>query len=190
MSQTRQNYRPNPVPVQKTAALRPGGIKLSGIDYVRQNPIDVFARLALAEHYDAERLSAFELHISMPGYWCDHHITINWSPGDEIVQLFLVFDGRVPGGRTDDMCRLMTLINERLSVGHFDYWGRDDALVYRHAMSLAGEAKLSIEQAMAMLGSALEAAEKGYPACQYVMWAGKTPQDAIGQALLDKAERG
>ena len=189
MSQTHPHIRPNPKAVSPLVALRPGGIKLSAIDYIRQNPLDIFARIALAEHYDNERLSPFELHISVPGQWCDHHISISWSAGDEMLQMFLVFDGRVPGGRTNDMCRLMALINERLAIGHFDYWGKDDALVYRHAISLAGHAKLSSQQAMAMINSALDAAEKGYPACQYVMWAGKTPEDAIAQALFDKANQ-
>ena len=58
-------------------------------------------------------------------------------------------------------------------VGIFDFWDKDSALVYRNTLSLAGGANLRTEQAMALLASALDAAERGYPACQYVVWAGK-----------------
>jgi len=110
----------------------------------RNNPIDVFLRLATAENYDYE--------------------------ATEQIQIFLVFEGRTPGGRSNDICRLMSLINERLKAGHFDYWEKNQALVYRNAVSLRGGATLKTEQAMDMLAHALDAAERGYPACQFIIW--------------------
>jgi len=50
----------------------------------------------------------------------------------------------MPGGRTDDICRLMSLLNERLISGHFDYWDKNRCLVYRDAASLRGGAKLGL----------------------------------------------
>jgi len=38
-----------------------------------------------------------------------------------------------------------------------------------------------------MIALALDAAERGYPACQYVIWAGKSPEDALTSALVDLA---
>jgi hypothetical protein len=81
----------------------------------------------------------------------------------------------------------MSLINERLAAGHFDYWDKNEALVYRNSVSLRGGATLRTEQAMDMIALALDAAERGYPACQYVIWAGKSPEDALTSALVDLA---
>ena len=152
---------------------------------VRAHPIDVFERLAVAEHYDFERVSANELHMCMAGAWCDHDISLVWSAKSEQIGLYLLFDGRTPGGRSDDICRLLSLLNERLTSGHFDFWDKDSALVYRNTLNLAGGAILRVEQAMALLASALDAAERGYPACQYVVWAGKSPEEALNKAILD-----
>jgi Uncharacterized conserved protein len=153
----------------------------------RNNPIDVFLRLATAENYDYERVDLNELHISLLGLWCEHDVSLTWNPATEQIQIFLVFEGRTPGGRSNDICRLMSLINERLKAGHFDYWEKNQALVYRNAVSLRGGATLKTEQAMDMLAHALDAAERGYPACQYVIWAGKSPEDALTSALVDIA---
>ena len=60
---------------------------------MRNNPIDVFARLATAEGYDSERVDLNELHLSVPGLWCDHDISVTWNLGTEQVQLFLIFEG-------------------------------------------------------------------------------------------------
>ena len=166
--------------------LRPNP-SLKGATSVRQNPIDVFIRLATAEHYDFERVDLNELHMSIPGLWCDHDVSVTWNMGTEQVQIFLLFDGRTPGGRSDDICRLLSLINERLVAGHFDYWDKNQAMVYRNSTSLRGGANLRMEQAMDLLALAMDAAERGYPACQYVIWAGKSPEDALTSALVDIA---
>lgn len=160
---------------------------LKGLLAARYNPLAVFERLCIAEHYEYERLNDHELHVTLPGLWCHHDVTLTWNEQAEQIQLFLIFDGRSPGGRSNDICRLMSLINERLSIGHFDFWDKTGALVYRNAQSLRGGAKLMTEQAQDLIAQALDAAERGYPACQYVVWAGKTPEDALTSALIDLA---
>lgn len=166
--------------------IRPGA-SLAGVLNARANPIDVFERLCIAEHYEYERLKPDELHVSLPGLWCHHDLILSWDSAAEAIALFLAFDGRTPGGRSDDICRLISLINERLIHGHFDYWDKNSALVYRHSHSLRGGAKLLTEQAQDLIAQALDAAERGYPACQYVIWAGKSPEDALTSALVDLA---
>lgn len=165
-------------------------LNLAAASALRGKPLDVFERLCVADHLDFERVSANEIHIALVGLWCEHDVSLVWNNAHEQVELFLLFDSRAPGGRTDDICRLLTLLNERLASGHFDFWNTHHSLVYRNSLNLAGGAKLVIEQAMALLAGALEAAERGYPACQYVVWAGKTPEDALDTALLDLAAHG
>lgn len=166
--------------------LRPSP-SLSGALGVRQNPLEVFTRICVAEGYDHEQVDLNELQISLPGLWCEHEVSLTWNAATEQIQVFLLFEGRMPGGRSDDICRLMSLLNERLASGHFDYWDKKRCLVYRDAASFRGGAKLGTEQGMDMLAHALDAAERGYPACQYVIWAGKSPEDALTSALVDLA---
>jgi len=154
---------------------------------MRENPINVFERLSLAEGYDFERMSETEIHICAQGLWSDYNISVKWNHATEQVKLFLVFEGRIPGGRTDQICRLMSLINERLVAGHFDFWTKSSSLVYRNTLSLSGGARLKTEQAMDMIAQGLDAASRGYPASQYVIWAGKSPEDALTAALVDIA---
>ena len=116
---------------------------LAGLLAARKNPLAVFERLCIAEHYDYERTREDELRISLPGLWCHHDVSLTWEPETEQIQLFLIFDGRTPGGRTNDICRLMSLINERLTSGHFHFWEKTGTLVYRSAHSLRGGARAS-----------------------------------------------
>lgn len=160
---------------------------LSAVLPNRANPLDCFERISIAEHYDYERLDDAELNISLPGRCGSHDLSLRWNAAEEQVQIFLVLESRSPAGRTDTICRLMSLLNERLTAGHFDYWERNASLVYRHNLSLRGGAKMGLEQAMDIIAGALDAAECGFPASQYVIWAGKTPEDALTQALTEAA---
>ncbi len=168
---------------------RPGPV-LGSAEALRGNPLDVFVRLAIADNLECERISPNEIHMTLAGLWCAHDVSIIWNRAKEQIDLVLLFDNRAPGGRSDDICRLLSLLNERLSCGHFDFWNNADGLVYRNSLSLAGGARMKIEQAMALLAGGLDAAERGYPACQYVLWAGKTPEEALDTALMDIAVHG
>ena len=154
---------------------------------MRDNPVETFVRIATAESYVYERVGDQEVHISLTGIWCDHDLSLSWNAAEEQLSLFILFDGKVPGGRSDAICRLLSLLNEHLSAGHFAYWQRNSVLVYRHSVSLRGGAKISINQALDVMSQALDAAERGYPAAQYVIWAGKSPEDALAEALVDIA---
>jgi len=164
------------------SSIRPNP-RLSTVMPNRPNPLDVFERIAIAEHYDYERLDVFEVNISLPGRWGLHDLSLRWDAAQEQVQIFLILESRSPSGRTNELCRLMSLLNERLKAGHFDYWERNSSLVYRNNVSLRGGAKLGVEQAMDIVAMAVEAAECGFPASQYVIWAGKTPEEALTTAL-------
>ena len=163
--------------------------RLSTSGSLRANPIDAFVRISVAEGYDHERDAPNELHIDLRGHFCDYDLSLSWSPADETLSLFILFEGRVPGGRSDAICRLLSLLNERLSVGHFDYWARNGGLVYRHSVSLKGGASISTDQALDLMSHAMDAAEQGYPAVQYVVWAGRSPEDALAEALVDLGAR-
>lgn len=162
-------------------------VALSSVVAQREHPLAVFERICLAEHYESERVSDDQLHITVTSLWSHHDLSLSFDKESEQIQLFMAFEGRIPSGRTDDMCRLMSLINERLSVGHFDFWHKNGTLVYRSAMSLRGGARLKTEQAQDMIALAIDAAQRGYPATQYVLWGGKTPEDALTTALVDLA---
>lgn len=176
--------RPSPIAQGATAR---GALQLQSIDVIVQNPLDVLSRLALAEGFDRERISETDLHIGLPGFWCDHHVSLGWNEADGMLQMYLIFETRVPAERAPCIRDLISKLNARLTLGHFDYWDADQALVYRQSTCLSGQARLNTAQAMTLIAAATEAAEKAYAATQYVLWAGKSSDEAIEQALIDIA---
>lgn len=166
-----------------------GALQLNSIDVIVQNPLDGLARLALAEGFDRERIGENDLHMGLPGRWCNHHVSFTWKEDEGLLQLYLVFETRIPAEQAGGIRDLISKLNARMTLGHFDYWDGDAVLVYRQTTCLSGHARLNTAQAMTLIAAATEAAEKAYPAMHYVLWADKTPDEAIEQALFDMAVR-
>ena len=83
------------------------------------------------------------------------------------------------------MQQLVALVNEQLWIGHFDVWMQDGMVMFRHALVLTGGVAASSRQCEAVLGSALDACERYYPAFQFVIWAGKSAREAIDSAMFE-----
>jgi len=146
----------------------------------RINPLDVVERLAAGNDWSFERSSDDEITILVTGRWTDYQLSYTWM-GD----LACAFDLRVPERRRAEVQALISLINERLWVGHFDHWNAEGMIMFRHALVLAGGTEASGKQCEALLGTALEACERYFTAFQFVVWAGKAARDALDAAMFE-----
>ena len=151
----------------------------------RNNPLEVVERLASNHQWSFERLGDEEITILIGGRWTDYQLSFTWMFGIEALHLACAFDFRVPERRRAEVQQLVSLINEQLWVGHFDLWSQDGMVMFRHALVLAGGSDPSSEQCEALLGTALEACERYFPAFQFVVWAGKSAREALDAALFE-----
>lgn len=151
----------------------------------RSNPLDLVERLAHANDWSFERSCEDEITLSLEGRWSNYHVSFSWMNELEALHLACAFDLKVPEGRRVEVLRLLAQINELLWLGHFDLWSGEGVVMFRHAQLLAGGATLGSPQCEALLRAAVEAAERYYPAFQFVVWAGKSARDALDAALLD-----
>jgi len=147
------------------------------------NPVDMVEHLATIHDWSFERSAPDELTLTVSGTWCDYHISLTWRDDLEALHLACAFDFKVPKLRLSEIYRLLALINEQLWLGHFDLWKDDGLLLYRHGLLLAG-ADTHVGQCEALLKAALEACEQYYQSFQFVVWAGKSPEDALAATML------
>jgi hypothetical protein len=153
----------------------------------RGNPVDLVERLAAVNDWSFERSGDSEITLSIRGHWTDYHISFQWMAELEALHLACAFDLKVPEGRRNEVLKLLSIVNEQLWVGHFDLWSDEGMVMYRHALLLAGGATASDRQCEAQLERAVDAAERYFPAFQFVIWAGKTAREAIDAAMFETA---
>jgi hypothetical protein len=151
----------------------------------RSNPVDIIEQVAALEDWVFERAGDDEITISATGRWADYHVSFSWMEEVEALHLACAFDLKVADARRVEVTRLLASVNELMWLGHFDLWSREGVVMYRHALLLAGGVEPSSAQVGAMLSAAMEACDRYYQAFQFVVWAGKSAQEALDGALFE-----
>jgi len=149
------------------------------------NPVDVVEGLASRHDWPFARASEDEVTIVTEGHWADYQVSFTWMSEIEALHLACAFNLRVPEQRRAEVIELVAMINERLLVGHFDYWGSAGLILFRHALVLAGGVTAPAAQCEALLAAASEACDRYYQAFQFVVWAGKSARAAMEAAMFE-----
>lgn len=149
------------------------------------NPLDVVEQLANAHEWSFARASEDEVTILVAGQWSDYQVSFTWMNDIEALHLACAFELKVPERRRTEVVELASLINEQLWVGHFDVWSNDGIIMFRHSLLFTGGIAASDSQCEALLGIALDACERHYQAFQFVLWAGKSPREALESSLFE-----
>ena len=149
------------------------------------NPLDTIEQIVIANDWACDRRSDCEMAAEAPGRWCDYGLYFCWSDEISAMHFSCAFDLKVPEKRRSALYELLALANERLWIGHFGMDSENGMPVFRHSVLLRGAPGASAESLEDMIDIALAECERFFPAFQFVLWGGKTPQDALTAAMLE-----
>ena len=135
-----------------------------------------------------ERNGEDEIVSSFQGSWTQYELRAIWRAEDQVLQFLALPDIRVPGrearrdlrdDRADQRAALARPF--RIVVGL-----RAGPVPPRRPARRGEESGgLSLQQAETLVEAAIEECERFYPVFQFVLWADKTPQEAIAAALIE-----
>ncbi len=123
------------------------------------------------------------LSASLPGL--DVQLGAQWLAGEELVQITAMWDMRISRERRAAVAELVQLLNTRLPLGHFELWPEDGTVMLRHAQLAGPEGFGDDAQARRLLQRITQACAQYHPAFQFVVWAGKAPQEALRACLFE-----
>lgn len=149
------------------------------------NPVDLIEQIAASHDWAFDRSGEDEITISVTGKLCDYNLSLSWMGSLEALHLACAFDFKINERRKTDVMRLLALVNEQLWLGHFDLWQSEGIVMYRNALLLTDGMEAGTGQLEAMLGAAVDSCERYYQAFQFVLWAGKTPDEALSAVLFE-----
>jgi hypothetical protein len=150
-----------------------------------EHPVDVVERLASLRDWSFDRDEEDEISISVEGRAADYHVAFTWLSDLEALHVGCAFDLKVPDRRRAEVQSLVSLINEQLWIGHFDLWSRDNVVMFRHALLMAGGADPDGRQCEAILRTAAAVCDRYFQAFQFVLWAGKSAREALDGAMFE-----
>jgi hypothetical protein len=150
-----------------------------------EHPVDVVERLAAINEWAFDRAEDDEISILVAGSWANYDVAFTWIPDLESLHVACSFDLKAPQRKRAALGGLMQLINEQLWLGHFDLWSGQDLVMFRHSLCLAGGAVATDAQCAAIVKASVNACETYYQAFQFVLWADRSPQEAMAFAAFD-----
>ena len=150
-------------------------------------PIDMLEHYFSAHGWVCERSGDDEIVANFQGSWTQYELRAIWREEDHVLQFLALPDVRVASDKRAEIYETIGLINEQLWLGHFELWSASGLVLFRHAALIENDegGVLTLQQAETLVEAAIEECERFYPVFQFVLWAGKTPQEAIAAALIE-----
>ena len=161
-------------------AVVPAGRPESG-----NNPIDLLEEFVSANDWRFDRTTDAEIVVELSGSWCEYRLYFAWQEDLGAVYFSCLFDVRVPQNKRAKAYHLLALINESLWLGHFDLCSEELVPMFRHTLLARGAGRISAEQFEDVVDIAFNECERFFPAFQFVLWGGKTPEEALAAAMLE-----
>ena len=149
------------------------------------DPLDVVEHVLAAENLPFDRTEDGDLAFSLAGDWKDYELWFAWRPEADCLQLYLSMDLKVGAERKAAAHELLALINPRVWLGHFELWGDEGEIIFRHALGLPEGERQTPAQAASMIDAAMEAADRFYPAFDFLIRGAKSPKEAMDACLFE-----
>lgn len=149
------------------------------------DPLDVVEHVLAAENLSFDRTDQGDLAFALAGDWKDYELWFAWRPEADCLQLCLSIDLQASKAARPKAFELLSLINQRVWLGHFEIWADDGDVVFRHAMSLPHGERPTQAQAAGMIDVAVEAADRFFPAFDFLFKGLKSPKDAMAACMFE-----
>ncbi|HSZ53069.1 MAG TPA: YbjN domain-containing protein [Caulobacteraceae bacterium] len=151
------------------------------------DPLDIVERVLVSENLNFERTEDGDLAFALTGDWKDYELWFAWRPEADCLQLCLSIDMRAGAARREAAFALVNLINQRVWLGHFEIWAEEGEVVFRHSMALPDGDRPSTSQVASMVDAAVEAADRFYPAFDFLIAGAKSPEEAMTACMFETA---
>ncbi|HEY0212768.1 MAG TPA: YbjN domain-containing protein [Paenirhodobacter sp.] len=149
------------------------------------HPIDMVETLAEAHEWDFDRVTDDQIAMMVEGQWRTYSVTLAWSEQDETLRLISTFEMDPPAAREPALYDLLNRVNDQCWTGAFTWWRAQKLMVWRHGLVLAGGQVATTSQVDRLIGNAVGASERFYPAMQLACWGDQTPEQAMKVAIAE-----
>lgn len=120
-----------------------------------------------------------------PTRWGDMGALFALRRDPDAIHFSVTLDVKPQSGRDGHIARLVMLCNERLWLGHFDYWAEEGVIIFRHALPMLDRDVPSAGEIRSLMAAAVDSCERFVPAFNFLIWAGKSPREAIDAVMFD-----
>ncbi|MEM1149555.1 MAG: YbjN domain-containing protein [Pseudomonadota bacterium] len=120
-----------------------------------------------------------------PTRWGDMGALFAMRHEPAAIHFSVTLDVKPQPGKRAALAELVMLCNERLWLGHFDYWAEEGVIIFRHALPMLDRDVPSAGEVRSLMAAAVDSCERFVPAFNFLVWAGKSPREAIDAVMFE-----
>ena len=148
------------------------------------NPVGLVEEYVINQDWNAERSNEHELWAELPSQWGNQKLWVVFHEDTGFLQLNCYLNLKIPPRQMVPAAQTITLMNERVWLGHFEIWSEEQVPVFRVVLPLR-KATLHETQLEDVMTAIQDETERFFPAIQWVVWGGKTPEESIAAAIVE-----
>lgn len=160
-------------------------LELSRSPLMGFDPLEVVEDVLEESGWPAERDEEGTLQVVAETRWGDMGALFAYRPEPAAVHYTLTLDVKPQEAKRAAIAELVMLANERLWLGHFDFWADDGVIIFRYTFPMEGRDELSDGEVRAVMAASVSAADRFMPAFNFLVWAGKSPREAIDAVMFE-----
>lgn len=149
------------------------------------DPLDIVEVVLEALGWPSDRDDEGTLQVVAETRWGDMGALFAYRPEPSAIHFSLTLDVKAMAAKRSAIAELVMLANERLWIGHFDFWAEDGVIIYRYTFPMEGRDEVTQGEVRAVLAAAVSAADRFMPAFNFLVWAGKSPREAMEAVMFE-----
>ena len=149
------------------------------------HPIDIVETLAEHHDWDFDRIADDQIAMAVVGQWRTYSITLAWSDFDETLRMVCSFEMDPPAENLPALYHALNLINDQCWSGKFTWWNEQKLMVFRYELIQSDGQFASAGQIDTVIRTAVQNAERYYPAFQLVAYGDQSPEQALQVAIAE-----
>jgi hypothetical protein len=151
------------------------------------NPLDILEEIVSANEWLFDRTNDDELVVELSGRWCHYRMFFVWQRVIGALQFSCQFDMKIPDAKRSEVNDLLSMVNARLWLGHFDLEQQQNTPMFRYTILTRDGRMAGVEALEDLVEIALTECERFYPSFQFVIWGGKRAAEAIAVSMIEVA---
>ncbi|MBI2706939.1 MAG: YbjN domain-containing protein [Proteobacteria bacterium] len=159
--------------------------KTSEYDFLYSSPMSLLEELFSQFEWNYDYTSDHEITAESEGRWCTYRLFALWRQELECLTISSLIDIKIPADKRTSVETLLSSMNPKVWLGHFEIAPEDELPAFRYNLTLRGNPNPTLEQLEEIVTSAVTECDRLYPALQFVLWGGKSPEDALMAAMMD-----
>ena len=160
-------------------------LDLSRDEYTGADPLDRVEEALEIAGWQHERDEEGTIQAVAETRWGDMGALFAFRPEPAAIHFSVTLDVKPIAAKRAQLSELVIMANERLWLGHFDYWGDEGVIIFRYTFPMTDRDEASLGEVRAAIAAAVSAVDRFVPAFNFLIWAGKSPRESIDAVMFE-----